>query len=420
MTEPAAVAPLAGIKVVDLSKILAGPYVTMSLADLGADVVKVEHPEGGDPTRSWGPPFNGPDATYYLAANRNKRSVTLDLKSPEGQEAVHRMLASADVVVENFRPGSTLARTFNYQELSERYPRLVLLHISAFGDHGPLRDEPGYDMVAQASAGLMSLTGEPDGPPVKAGYAMGDLGAALFGIIGVTSALVERARTGRGQYVTTSLYESQLALHINWATGYFATGQRPGRLGSGHPSLVPYQAYPAADGHFVIAVGNDGLFRRLCTALGHEEWADDPRFATNRDRVTHRTALNAKLESVLVDQPVAHWCDLLKSEGVPVTPIRTLDEVYDCPQTEALGMVQKVDHPDVGALRQVAFPVTFRGLRPSVRTAPPTLGQHSHDVLAELGYNDAEIGRLLGGRLADLCGPATPGTPSRRTGQRPK
>lgn len=241
----------------------------------------------------------------------------------------------------------------------------------------------------------MSLTGEPDGPPVKAGYAMGDLGAALFGLIGVNAALVERERTGHGQYVTTSLYESQLALHINWATGYFATGERPTRLGSGHPSLVPYQAYPASDGHFVIAVGSDGLFRKLSEALGHPEWADDPRFATNRARVTHRTALNAKLESVLVDDTVANWCALLKPRGVPVAPIRTLDEVYDCPQTEALGMVQKVDHPEVGPLQQVAFPVTFRGERPAVRTAPPTLGLHSRDILTELGYDESAIDRLL-------------------------
>lgn len=404
-TTEAGAAPLAGMRVLDLSKILAGPYVTMSLADLGAEVIKVEHPDGGDPTRRWGPPFNGGDATYYLAANRNKRSVTLDLKSPAGQRAVHRLIAEADVVVENFRPGSSLARLFHHRELSARYPRLVVLHISAFGETGPLRDEPGYDMIAQASAGLMSLTGEPDGPPAKAGYAMGDLGAALFGTAGVTAALVERERTGRGTYVTTSLYECQLALHINWATGYFATGERPHRLGSGHPSLVPYQAYPAADGHFVLAVGNDALFGTLCAALDHPEWANDPRFATNRDRVAHRTALNAKLEAEFVDREVSHWCGLLGPLGVPVTPIRSLDEVYGCPQTAALGMVAQVDHPEAGPLDQVAYPVSFGGARPPVRSAPPTLGEHSREVLRELGYGAAETSALTTGQEPD--GPAT-------------
>lgn len=387
-------APLKGIRVVDLSKILAGPYVTMSLADLGADVIKVEHPDGGDPTRHWGPPFNGPDATYYLATNRNKRSVTLDLKSPDGQEAVHRLIAGADVVVENFRPGSSLARVFDHEALSATYPKLVVLHVSAFGETGPLRAEPGYDMVAQAAAGLMSLTGEPGGPPVKAGYAMGDLSAALFGVIGVLSALVERARTGLGQCVTTSLYESQLALHINWATGYFATGETPSRLGSGHPSLVPYQAYPASDGYFVIAVGNDQLWQRLCEVIDRADLAADPRFTTNRDRVNHRKELNAELDATLSGDTVSNWCGALKSGGVPATPIRTLDEIYSCPQTEALGMVTTVDHPAVGPLDQVAFPVSYRGSRPEVRTAPPMLGQHNHEVLAQLGYEDEAIRRL--------------------------
>ncbi|MCP9210810.1 CaiB/BaiF CoA transferase family protein [Streptomyces sp. NEAU-Y11] len=396
MTSPAphGAAPLAGIRVVDLSKILAGPYVTMSLADLGADVIKVEHPDGGDPTRRWGPPFNGPDAAYYLAANRGKRSVTLDLKSPAGQEAAHRLIADADVVVENFRPGSSLQEEFRYDRLSEAHPRLVVLHISAFGETGPLRSEPGYDMVAQAAAGLMSLTGEPQGPPVKAGYAMGDLGAALFGTIGVASALVERARTGHGQYLTTSLYESQLALHINWATSYFATGQTPTRLGSGHPSLVPYQAYPASDGHFVIAVGNDALWQRLCALINRPDLGDDPRFSTNRDRVVHRAELNAALETTLRGRTVEHWCATLKAGGVPVTPIRTLDEVYGSEQTAALGIVQQVAHPVVGTLDQVGFPVSYRGVRPPVRTAPPLLGEHNHEVLSALGYDAEEIRRL--------------------------
>ncbi|GAA5173090.1 CaiB/BaiF CoA-transferase family protein [Pseudonocardia eucalypti] len=392
--------PLDGVRVVDLSKILAGPYATMSLADLGADVVKVEHPDGGDPTRAWGPPFQGGDATYYLAANRGKRSVTLDLKSEAGQEAAHRLIAGADVVVENFRPGSSLHRVFRYDELSRRYPRLVVLHISAFGETGPLKDEPGYDMIAQATAGLMSLTGEPDGPPVKAGYPMGDLGAALFGVIGVLSALLERTRTGRGQYLTTSLYESQLALHINWATGMFATGEVPGRLGSRHPNLVPYQAYPTSDGHLVVAVGNDGLWQRLCTVLGRPDLAGDPRYVTNRDRVRNRAALDAQLAGAFAGADTAHWHARLRAAGVPAAPIRDLAEVYADPHTDALDMVRTVPHPVAGALRQVGFPVSYGGDRPALGAAPPTLGEHSREILAELGYTEPEI-RALTARPVD-------------------
>lgn len=394
---PAGAAPLAGIRVLDLSKILAGPYVGMSLADMGADVIKVEHPDDGDPTRKWGPPFQGDDATYYLSTNRNKRSVTLDLKSDEGKEAAHRLIESVDVVLENFRPGSSLQREFDYQKLSAQYPELVVLHISAFGDSGPMKLEPGYDMVAQAAAGLMSLTGEADGPPVKAGFAMADLSAALFGIIGVLSALVERARTGRGQYVTTSLYESQLALHTSWSTAYFATGKRPRRMGSQHPNLVPYQAYPAADGEFVIAIGNQDMWRRMCRVIDRDDLLSDPRFTTNADRVTNRDALNEQLEATLRGRSVDEWCSLLGEEGVPVTPIRYLDEVYAAEQTKVLGMIGTVDHPKVGPLEQVLFPVNYRGERPRARSAPPLLGEHSRDILAEIGYDDVTIDRMLGG-----------------------
>jgi crotonobetainyl-CoA:carnitine CoA-transferase CaiB-like acyl-CoA transferase len=389
------VAPLAGVRVLDLSKILAGPYVVQALSDMGADVVKVEHPRGGDPTRSWGPPFNGGHATYNLAINRNKKSLALDLARPDAQEVVHRLLEEADVVVDNFRPGSSLARIFDGRELVERYPRLVALHISAYGEVGPLKDEPGYDMVVQASAGIMSLTGDPDGAPVKAGFAVGDLGAAMWGLTGVLAALVERGRTGRGQYVATSLYESQLAFHASFATGYFATGENPPRLGSGHPSLVPYQAYAAADGHLVVAVGNDVQWRGLCDALGRPDLRDDPAYATNAQRVNRRDAVNEELAASLAQHSVEHWTNRLREHAVPVAPVRTLGEVYASPQTQALGMIDTVSHPELGELEQIGFPVTFNGRRPRLRNAPPTLGQHSREVLVSLGYDDEAISDLL-------------------------
>lgn len=375
--------PLEGVRVIDLSKILAGPYATMSLADLGAEVIKVEHPDGGDPTRAWGPPMVGADATYFHAANHGKKSVTIDLKSEVGQAQVFDLLADADVLVENFRPGSSLQTIFDYQELSARFPHLVILHISAYGDHGPMRDEPGYDMVAQARGGLMSLTGEPGGPPMKAGFAMGDLGAGLFGIIGIVSALFERSRTGKGQYLTTSLYEGQLALHVNWATNYFADGKRPQAMGSGHPNLVPYQAYPAQDDYFVIAIGNDSLWQKLCTVLDRPDLAGDERIAANAGRLKHREYVNAELNRSLRTQTVDHWCTVFSAAGIPAAPIKHLDEVYADPQTEALGMVQTVDHPTAGPMRQVAFPVNFNGTRPPVRSAPPELGADTHDILGD-------------------------------------
>ncbi|WP_037184380.1 CaiB/BaiF CoA transferase family protein [Rhodococcoides fascians] len=375
-------APLAGIKVLDLSKILAGPYATMSLGDLGAEVTKIEHPDGGDPTRAWGPPFVGDDAAYYLAINRGKKSVTVDLKSDEGQAVIHRMLAESDIVVENFKPGSGLQKIFDYRALSERHPHLIVLHISAFGDEGPLRDEPGYDILAQAAGGLMSLTGEPGGAPVKAGFAMGDLGAGLFGTIGILAALHERSRTGIGQYVTTSLYECQLALHVNWATSYFATRERPVAMGSAHLNLVPYQAFPASDGHFVVAVGNDTQWGQLCRAIGRDDLGADPRFLHNRDRVDNRDALEKELSSVFVTASVEYWCSQLNAHAVPVSPILHLDEIYEHPHTAALGMVETVQHPSIGPLEQVASPISFGGVRPTMASAPPELGADTDEVLA--------------------------------------
>ncbi|MET9259542.1 CoA transferase [Amycolatopsis sp. NPDC004079] len=388
-------APLAGLRVLDLSKILAGPYVSQALSDLGADVIKVERPSDGDPTRHWGPPFRGSDATYHLAVNRNKRSIALDLSGEAAREVVHRLLQRADVVIDNFRPGSQLARVFHGPDLVARYPRLVALHISAYGETGPMRNEPGYDMVVQAAAGLMSLTGEPDGPPVKAGFAFGDLGAAMWGLSGVLAALVDRERTGHGASVCTSLYESQLAFHGGFATGYFATAENPPRLGSGHPSLVPYQAFPTSDGHLVIAVGNDVQWQSLCAALALPELAADSRFSVNSGRVEHRREVTGELSRVLRCRPTGHWLGVLRARAVPAAPVRTIAEVYRCPHTAALGMVGIVEHPEAGALEQIAIPLTFDGERPMPRTAPPTLGQHGPEILAQLGYDPETAAELL-------------------------
>jgi crotonobetainyl-CoA:carnitine CoA-transferase CaiB-like acyl-CoA transferase len=310
------------------------------------------------------------------------------------------MLEETDVVVENFKPGSGLQKIFDYQALSERYPHLITLHISAFGEEGPLRDEPGYDMIAQAAGGLMSLTGEPGGAPMKSGFALGDLGAALFGLVGVLAALVERGRTGRGQYVTTSLYECQLAMHVNWATSYFATGERPTALGSGHPNLAPYQAFPASDGYFVIAVGNDAMWASLCEAIGRSELVTDPRFAHNRDRVENRESLERELTSAFASQTVEHWCALLAQRAVPVSPIRHLDEIYSDPHTAALGMVGTVDHPTLGPLKQVAFPVNFSGQRPRLTSAPPVLGADNDEVLGTAQASPLNAGGVLSSRQA--------------------
>jgi crotonobetainyl-CoA:carnitine CoA-transferase CaiB-like acyl-CoA transferase len=385
-------APLKGVLVLELSKILAGPFVSQCLSDMGADVIKIEHPNGGDPTRKWGPPFAGADATYNLAINRNKKSVTLDLTSDDGRQTLHRLLERADVVIDNFRPGSSLARELHGADLVKKHPHVVALHLSAFGDDGPLRDEPGYDMVAQAAAGLMSLTGEPDGPPVKAAFPFGDLGAAMFGLAGVLAALYERTKTGRGQYVTTSLFESQLAFHAGFATNFFATGVNPPRLGSGHPSLVPYQVYPTKDGYLVIAVGNDRQFSALCRVLGVPDAGSGADFATNADRVRNRDRLNALIERRLSTDTTEQWHHHLRDAGVPSTPVQTLAEVYESEQTAALGMITTVDRPVTGPIKQIAFPVTFDGHRPRIRTAPPILGQHTAEVLQDLANHTNQTG----------------------------
>jgi crotonobetainyl-CoA:carnitine CoA-transferase CaiB-like acyl-CoA transferase len=382
--------PLDGIKVVDLSRILAGPYCTQYLGEMGADVVKVEPPGHGDDTRGWGPPFVGDEAVYYLAANRNKRGIVLDLKSDRGREALRRLVAGADVLVENFRPGTLEKWGIGYDALSAVNPRLIHVSITGFGQTGPYRDRAGYDLVAQALGGVMSLTGEPDGAPAKVGLPVADLNAGTWAIIAVLMALQARHTTGRGQYLDVSLLDSQLAWHVYAAGAHFYDTPRPRRMGSAHPSIVPYQAYHVSDGWLIIAVGSEKLWHAFCGVLGLDI-ASDPRFSSNALRSAHRDELNALLEPVLLARPAAEWMKAFDAAGIPAAPINEIDDVYADPWTASRDQVVRLPHPTVGTYVGTGFPVKASDTPARPTSAPPTLGQHTAEVLAELGYSAAEI-----------------------------
>ncbi|HWO71292.1 MAG TPA: CoA transferase [Actinomycetota bacterium] len=375
--------PLAGVRVLDLSRVLAGPLCTMILGDLGADVVKVERPGEGDDTRSWGPPFVGPDAAYFLALNRNKRSVVLDLGSEEGLAAARRLARGADVLVENFRPGLVRRWGLDHETLARDNPGLVSCSLTAFGEEGELARRPGYDIVVQALSGLMSVTGERGGRPVKVGVALLDVIAGLYAAVGILAALRERERTGRGRRVTVSLFDASVAALVNQAANVLLGGLVPGPMGTEHPNIVPYQAFEAADRPFVLAAGNDRLFERTCEAIGHPELARDPRFATNEARVRHREELVPILAEVFRSRPAADWLQALAARSVPAALIRRIDEVFD--SAEGRAMVEVVRDPARGELRLVASPIALDGARLPLRRPPPLLGEHTEEVLGELG-----------------------------------
>ena len=374
-------APLAGLRVIDLSRVLAGPLATQTLGDLGADVIKVERPGEGDDTRHWGPPFAGDDAAYFLSLNRNKRSVALDLKTPHGVEAIRRLAGDADVVIENFRPGLMRDIGLGLDDLRAANPRLVTCSLTAFGDDVPeAASRPGYDIIVQALCGLMSVTGEPGGEPVKAGVALLDVVTGLQSAIGILAALAERSRTGLGRHVSVSLFDASVAAMVNQAANTLIGGLAPSALGTAHPNIVPYQAFHASDRSFIIASGNDRLFRRLCEVVGHAEWADDERFATNQARVTNRDTLIPLLSAQLSTRPAAEWLEVLEAASVPCSPIRSMPEVFASPEGAAL--VEEIADPDRGGtLRLVANPLRFDGERLPIRLAPPTLGADNEAVM---------------------------------------
>jgi crotonobetainyl-CoA:carnitine CoA-transferase CaiB-like acyl-CoA transferase len=383
---------LAGLRVLDVTQVMAGPYCAMMLADLGASVIKVE-PPSGDSTRQM-PGAVGTDSPAFNAVNRGKRSIVLNLKTSEGSEVFARLARSSDIVVENYRPGVMTALGLDYAALSPGNPRLIYASISGYGQTGPQRGKGGFDLIAQGVAGIMSITGEPGGPPVKAGIPVTDLGAGLFALVGILAALEHRHRTGVGQQIDTSLVDAGVALSVWEATEYFSGTGVPVALGSAHRMNAPYQAIRCADGYITLGAANERLFRRLCDALGHTEWNDDPAFAENARRVKNRKALAALIESITITQPRAHWLALLDANDIPCGPINDYAQVFADPQVLAREMVVETDHPALGHLRTLGSPVKMSATPPDVARRAPQLGEHTDDVLIEAGFSGVEIAAL--------------------------
>jgi len=386
--------PLAGTKVLDLTRVLAGPLCTMMLGDLGADVVKIESPEGDD-TRAWGPPFAAGESAYFLGVNRNKRSVVLNLATEPGRRLLARLLPLHDVVVDNFRAGTLARWGFDEAWLEAHAPRAVRCSITGYGPDGPAAILPGYDFILQAESGLMSLCGDIDGEPMKYGVAIVDIATGLYACNAVLAALQARERSGRGQPVSVSLFETSLALLANVASGHLVTGREPARHGNGHPNIVPYRSYRTRDGSVAVAVGNDRQFERFAALLGFPEWASDDRFRTNAQRVEHRRDIDGRVQAALVVRDTAYWLEALRKAGIPCGRVNTVAQAMAQPQTAARRMVEAMAHPKAGALRMLRTPIEFRDTPTSLRHPPPLLGADTSEVLQELlGLAAAEVADL--------------------------
>lgn len=393
-TESLRPAPLAGRRVLDLSRVLAGPWCTMILADLGAEVIKVENPQGGDDTRHWGPPYAGGEAAYYLCANRNKQSIAIDLSKPEGQAIVRELAAQADVVVENYKLGGLERFGLDYASLAAINPALIYCSISGYGRSSPIAERPGYDYVIQAEGGLMAVTGPVGGEPMKVGVAVADLYTGMAAAQAILAALIARDRDGLGQHIDMALYDCQLAMMANVGAAYLASGVEPKRYGNGHPTVVPYQTFDTSDGRVVIAVGNDRQFAGLCALIGTSEIATDPRFARNSGRIENREALLALLRPRIAERSTAAWLEGLRGAGIPSGEVRGVGAALTAPETLARGMVQTVPHPTAGEVALVASPLKLSGTPVVAPAAPPLLGQDSDAVLAALGYGAEAIAAL--------------------------
>jgi crotonobetainyl-CoA:carnitine CoA-transferase CaiB-like acyl-CoA transferase len=398
--------PLSQVRVLDLSRVLAGPWAGQNLADLGAEVIKVERPGAGDDSRAFGPPWvkdrtGAPtkDSAYFTSANRGKKSITVNVAKAEGQALIRSLAAKCDVLIENYKHGDLARYGLGYEDLKAVNPRLVYCSVTGFGQTGPYRERPGYDFMIQGMGGMMSVTGEPDGTPgggpQRAGVPIADIITGMYASIAICAALASRAETGKGQHLDLALLDSQIALLAYQNTNYFSTGKPPGRIGNLHPNIVPYQPFKASDGEVIVACGNDNLFRKFCEAAGHPELAQDPRFATNGKRVENRVEMTRVIQEFFGRRSTAEWLERLEAAGVPNGPINDLAQVFEEPQVKARGVKIELEHQAAGKLPLVASPMRFSGTPLEYRLAPPLLGEHTDAVLKGLlGKSDAEIARL--------------------------